>query len=112
MEKKGKLHLTNEDIKAKFRNNFDLVNYAIKLAENMIKTGREPRVKSEIQNRAMLILGEIQEGKDQFDELRASSFSASSESHLNDAMLHPPMGNEERSEKRKYRTAEIFVDEE
>ena len=47
----------------KFKSSFDLVNYAIKLAENMIKTGRDARVKSDVQNRAMLILEEIRRGK-------------------------------------------------
>lgn len=64
-----KLPLTNEDLAKKFKSNFDLVNYAIKLAENMIHTGRDARVKSDVQNRAMLVLEEINEGKDRFDEI-------------------------------------------
>ena len=36
MEKKSKVNLTNEKMKSKFKSSFDLVNYAIKLAENMI----------------------------------------------------------------------------
>lgn len=61
---------TNEKLAKKFENNFDLVNYAISLAENMIQSGRDPRVrKPDMQNRAMLILEEIREGKDQFDEI-------------------------------------------
>lgn len=67
MEKK--LHLTNELLAKKFKSNFELVNYAIQLAENMIRSGRDARVKSEIQNRAMLILEEIFEGKDSFDQI-------------------------------------------
>ena len=59
--------LTNEALAKKFKNNFELVNYAIQLAENMIKTGRDARIKADVQNRAMLVLGEITEGKDQFD---------------------------------------------
>ena len=63
-----KTTLTNEDLKKKFgASNFELVNYAIKLAENMIKTSRDARVKSDMQNRALLVLEEIIEGKDQFD---------------------------------------------
>jgi len=61
--------LTNEVLAKKFKNNFELVNYAIKLAENMIRKGRDARVKSDIQNRAMLVLDEIIEGKDQFDSV-------------------------------------------
>lgn len=61
--------LTTEELKTKFKSQFDLVTYAIKLAENMIKTGRDTRVKIETQNRAMQILTEIASGKDIFDEL-------------------------------------------
>lgn len=65
---------TNEELSKKFRNNFDLVNYAILLAENMIQSGRDPRVRrSEIQNRAMLILEEIKEGNDIFVEITTDS---------------------------------------
>lgn len=64
-----KENFTNERLSYKFVSQFDLVNYAIRLAENMIKTGREPRVKTEIQNRAMQILAEIAQDKDQFDEI-------------------------------------------
>lgn len=61
---------TNEELAGKFKNNFDLVNYAISLAENMIQSGRDPRVRrGDVQNRAMLILEEIREGKDIFDEI-------------------------------------------
>lgn len=59
---------TNEKLSKKFVSQFDLVNYAIRLAENMIRTGREPRVKAE-GNRAVQILAEIAQDKDQFDEI-------------------------------------------
>jgi len=62
-------HLTNEKIRSKFDNQFDLVNYAIKLAVNMIKCHRESRVKIDSQNRAMIILAEIEEGKDSLDNV-------------------------------------------
>lgn len=65
----NKSHLTNESLNKKFKSNFELVNYAIRLAANMIDTGRDPRVKSDNQNRALLILEEIDEGKDQFDQV-------------------------------------------
>lgn len=87
MDKKvQKLHLTNEDLSKKFRNNFELVNYAIKLAENMIRTGRDARVKSDVQNRAMLVLEEIGEGKDHFDEIVEPT--TGKESYLNGEELH------------------------
>lgn len=50
--------LTNEELSKKFKSNFDLVNYTISLAEDIIKSGKETRVKSDLQNRAMLILEE------------------------------------------------------
>ena len=31
-DKKAKIHLTNEDMAKKFKSNFELVNYAIKLS--------------------------------------------------------------------------------
>lgn len=70
MDKKAKFSspLTNEALTKKFRSSFELVNYAIKLAENMIKTGRDSRVESEVQSRAMLILEEIAAGKDFLDK--------------------------------------------
>jgi hypothetical protein len=64
-----KKRITNEDLRKKFKSQFELVKYAISLAENMILTGREPRAKIEGQNRAMQILEEIVTGKDKFDEI-------------------------------------------
>ena len=43
--------LTNEKIIQKFESQFDLVNYAIRLAENMIHSGRDARVKLDCENR-------------------------------------------------------------
>ena len=65
----GKDLFTNEKLSKKFVSQFDLVNYAIRLAENMIRTGRDPRVKIESQNRSMQILAEIAQDKDLFDEI-------------------------------------------
>lgn len=64
-----KIPLTNEKVCKKFKSQFDLVNYAIRLAENMIKTGRDSRVKIDSQNRALQVLSEIVNDKDQFDEI-------------------------------------------
>lgn len=96
-------------MRRKFNSSFELVNYAIRLAENMIKTGRDARVKSEIQNRAMLILEEIQEGKDQFDEIK-TALSASQEQL--DHVIQQSVVYEERLEKRRYRSSEAFEGEE
>lgn len=70
MEEKDRF--TNEELARKFKSNFDLVNYAIKLAENMIRTGRDARIKSEVQNKALLVLEEIVQGKDYFDEIKVA----------------------------------------
>ena len=64
-----KTPLTNEKVRKKFKSQFDLVNYAIKLAENMIRTGRDCRVRLDSQNRAFQVLSEIVQDKDQFDEI-------------------------------------------
>lgn len=61
--------LTTEELRKKFKSQFDLVSHAIAVAENMIKTGRGPRVKLDVQNRAMQILEEIANDKDHLDEL-------------------------------------------
>lgn len=56
---------TNEALRKKFKSQFELVSYAISLAENMILTGREPRVRTDTQNRAMQVIAEITAGKDE-----------------------------------------------
>lgn len=61
--------LTNEMLLKKFKSQFELVNYAIRLAANMIYTGRDSRAKLDTTNKAMLILAEIATGKDQFDDI-------------------------------------------
>jgi hypothetical protein len=64
--------LTNEKLKKRFPSQFDLVNYAIKLAAQMIQTGRGPRVKTDVQNVALLIMMELTAGRDQFDDFDLS----------------------------------------
>jgi hypothetical protein len=110
MDKKAKTYFTNENLSKKFKNNFELVNYAIQLAENMIKTGRDARVRSDLQNRAMLILEEINEGKDQFDEIQETT-SCSSQGDLNGELQQQPLVYEEQIERRQYRTVEAHDDE-
>ncbi|MFI0435229.1 MAG: hypothetical protein ACH350_05815 [Parachlamydiaceae bacterium] len=111
MEKKGKIHLTNEDVKKKFKSSFDLVNYAIKLAENMIETGRDARVKSDVQNRAMLILEEIEEGKDKFDEIVATPNASPSHIHSEGIIPRHPI-HEERLDRRKFEPLDTFEEDE
>ena len=111
MEKKVKIHLTNEEVVRKFKSSFDLVNYAIALAENMIHTGRDARVKSDIQNRAMLILEEIHVGADKLDEINADIKIKSTEVDL-DGVFSKQKVFEEHGEKRKYRSSDVFTEEE
>lgn len=66
MEKKELL--TNESIRKKFKSQFELVNYAIKLSEQMIQSGRAPLTVTDSENTAVIIIEEINEGKDKFDE--------------------------------------------
>lgn len=68
MEHKHK-SITNEALRKKFKNQFELVSYAISLAENMILSGRDSRVKTDTQNRALQVLAEIAEGKDHFEPI-------------------------------------------
>ncbi len=51
--------LTNENLFKKYKNQFDLVNTAIKLAEHAIKSGREPIVRAHSQNIVLDIIEEI-----------------------------------------------------
>lgn len=61
--------LTNEKLKDKFKSQFELVGYAINLVDNMVRSGRAPRVKSTIENPAVLALEEILQGKDVLESL-------------------------------------------
>lgn len=105
-----KEHLTTEDLHKKFKNQFDLVNYAIRLAENMLKTGRDPRVKVEAQNRAIHVLEEIASGTDVFDEIQEP---VTEETIV--ASIHPSHQEENRPprEKRKHNrnSSNILMDE-
>lgn len=68
-----KVHLTNEFLAKKYKNNFDLVLHAIQMAEQMIKSGRGPRVKTQTENKAMIVIEEIAEGRDSLDEIIANA---------------------------------------
>lgn len=71
------VRLTNERVRDKFKSQFELVNYAIRLAENMIKSGRGPRIKIDTRNPALQILGEIAEGQDRFEPIVEATVVAS-----------------------------------
>lgn len=61
--------LTNEKLNKKFKSQFDLVEHAIRLVDNMVKSGRSPRIKLDIQNPAVIVLEEIVQGRDALVDL-------------------------------------------
>jgi hypothetical protein len=61
--------LTNEELLKRFTNQFELVRYAIRLAENAIRSGREVDLDVDSKNLAFQILCEIVARKEQFQEL-------------------------------------------
>lgn len=63
-------HLTNERLRNMFENQFELVNYAIKLAEHFISSGKEPFANQNNQNLASKILRLIVSGKDRYREVQ------------------------------------------
>lgn len=103
MERKE--NLTNEKIRKRFISQFDLVNYAISLAANMIQSGRDCRIKMDSQNRAMQILGEIYHEKDQFDEIlpppQEENFERRSYNENRDEQDGLSVKNKERKKHRK-----------
>ena len=71
--------LTNEIISKRFENQFDLVNYAIGIAQEMIHSGRGPRVKTDTENPALQVIEEIIAGKDIFEDEESSGKDQSRE---------------------------------
>lgn len=61
--------LTNEAVSKKFINQFDMVNYAIDLTVELIKSGRTPRVHADSDNPAVIVIEEMQQGKDHLEKL-------------------------------------------
>jgi DNA-directed RNA polymerase len=64
--------LTNQQLLKRFKNQFELVRYAMQLAENAIKSGREMDVDSDSQNVAFQVLAEIYNNKERFEEIPAA----------------------------------------
>lgn len=69
MELEYKDQLTNEKLLKRFNNQFELVRYAIQLAENTIRSGRELDIWADSQNVSFLILSEIAANKEEFAEI-------------------------------------------
>ncbi len=62
-------NLTNESLNKKFGSQFELVNFAIHVAKDMIASERAPRVETDAQNPAHWVLEEIEEDKAYFDDI-------------------------------------------
>ncbi|MCB1149375.1 MAG: hypothetical protein KDK48_04355 [Chlamydiia bacterium] len=60
--------LTNDSLKKKFDSQFELVNYLIKQARGMIRSGRAPRVNVDSDNTAVNVVAELVAGKDLLDD--------------------------------------------
>lgn len=61
--------LTNELLQKRFKSQFDLVLYAIKIAENRVKSGHDDLHDLDTENLATEILDEIAEGRDTFENI-------------------------------------------
>ncbi len=69
--------LTNEILlkRTRFKSQFDLVNYAIKLAGDYVKSGRPSFIDSgDIRNPALEVLGEIAIGKDRIENITIQAY--------------------------------------
>lgn len=98
MESK-ELLLTSEDIKKKYISQFVLVAEAIKLAAQMVESGRGARVQVDNSNPAVIVLEEIRQGKNQLEDLVVLS-SKPVQAHSDKA---PPVVREKSAEKKKPR---------
>lgn len=66
--------LTNELLQKRFKSQFDLVLYAIKIAESRIKSGHDdPYHNLDTENLATEILDEIADGRDVFENIIQSA---------------------------------------
>lgn len=112
MDKRAKSSppLTNEELAKKFKSNFELVNHAIKMAENMIRTGRD-RIEAEFQNRAMMVLEEINTGKVSLDKDLNLKNASSQDHFMFDEDLKPQLIYEDEEREGRYRTTEVREDE-
>ncbi len=109
MDKRAKISspLTNEELTKRFKNQFDLVNYAIRLAENKIRTGQDSRSGLEVNNRAMQVIEDIMAGNDFLDKNLESKESDTQEASSQSSFifkedLQPtPIYETERKEERR-----------
>lgn len=62
--------LTNEVVSKKFTNQFEMVNFAIKMATQKLKSGRACRVKTDVENQVYQVLEEIAAGKELLEDVQ------------------------------------------
>ena len=84
--------LTNEKLIKRFGSQFQLVNYAMALAANMLRTGRAPRAKSDVQNPVHYVLNEILNDVDRFDE-EPAAVETPKEHEVEPRRFHPQSEN-------------------
>jgi hypothetical protein len=58
---KRPIYLTTEHVSKKFKNQFELVNFAISMAQNMIKTGRDIQTYGDDENPALLVIEQLED---------------------------------------------------
>lgn len=68
MTKRAHESFTTESIGKNFQNRFDLVNYAIKVAEDLLLRGHRGPTFLDLPNYASQVLAEIEEGRDLLQE--------------------------------------------
>jgi DNA-directed RNA polymerase subunit omega len=95
--------LTHESIRQKFKSQFELVNYAIQMADQLIHSGRSPRVTIDNQNPAVIIIEEIEEGKDQFEDIFVSDEVLTEPEELSREMENALLKSDKPIEKKKTR---------
>lgn len=80
-----------------------MVKYAIALASQLIKSGRAPRVHADSDNPAVIVIEEIQEGKDQLEDLPSASSAvlAVKESLIEESNKTPVVKQTERKKARR-----------
>ncbi len=88
--------LTNEQLLKRFKNQFELVRYAIQIADNAIRSGRELDVDTDSENLSFQVLAEIAANKERFDELPVYQ--------------EPERPNHERSHERSHDRSDRFHD--
>jgi hypothetical protein len=77
-------NLTNENLGKKFKSQFDLVNYAIRIAENMVRSGRDLSSKTDVQNPAMQVLNVIVKEEDFIEDVLSKTSEGKDLEDIND----------------------------